>query len=105
VLNNRWILKPQHHHVRIDKRQIKQKVDMWMDIIDKLLEEKDAPGILDKVEKVRNRLKKFRKCGLDEGGEFSYENLVFKYLRRNDYIKMLLDLKAEIMDRELSLNQ
>jgi hypothetical protein len=105
VLNDKWILEPHPHKVKIDKKLIKTKVDLWMDTIDDLIKHKDEPGIVDKVEKVRERLKKFRQAGLDQGGEFSYENLVFKYLRRNDYIKKLLDLKNEIIDRSLSLEQ
>jgi hypothetical protein len=105
VLNDKWIVKPEQHRVRIDKKQIKEKVDQWMDAIDELIQTKDDEDILPRIEKVRERLKKFRQCGLDAGGEYSYENLVFKYLRRDGYIKKLLDLKNEIIDRELSLEQ
>jgi hypothetical protein len=105
VLNNKWIIEPEKHRVKIDKKQIKDKVDSWMDVIDELIKHKNDEGILARVERVRERLKKFRQCGLDEGGEFSYENLVFKYLRRNEYIKKLLDLKNEILDKQLSLEQ
>jgi hypothetical protein len=104
VLNNKWIAEPHPHKVKLDKKQIKEKVDQWMQTIDDLIDNKDE-DILPKVEKVRERLKKFRQAGLDAGGEFSYENLVFKYLRRNGYIKKLLDLKNEIIDRSLSLGQ
>jgi hypothetical protein len=105
VLNDKWVVEPQKHKVKIDKKQIKEKVEQWMETIDDLVAHKDDEAILPRVEKVRQRLKKFRQAGLDAGGEFSYENLVFKYLRRDDYIKKLLDLKNEIIDRELSLNQ
>ena len=55
------------------------------------------------IKKYRDKLKKYRKCGLEEKGEFSYENLVFKILRRNGYIGKLLDAKNKIMDKKLSI--
>lgn len=105
VLKNKWLIAPEKHTVQIDKDKIKEKVKQWMDAIDYVEEHKDEPDILEKIEKIKDRLKKFRKAGLDAGGEYSYENLTFKYLRRNDYIKKLMDLKTELTDKMLSLSQ
>ena len=38
-------------------------------------------------------------------GEFSYENLVFKFLRRNGYLRKLSELKNKITDETLSLEE
>ena len=54
---------------------------------------------------LRDKLKKFRKSGLESGGEYSYENLTFKLLRRNGYIQKLLRLKTQLKDRKLSITQ
>ena len=51
----------------------------------------------------KNKLKKYRSCGLEKKGEYSYENLTFKFLRRNGYIQRLFDLKNKITDDTLSL--
>jgi hypothetical protein len=40
---------------------------------------------------------------LEKDGEFSYENLVFKVMRRNGYIDKLFDFKNKLMDKELSI--
>jgi hypothetical protein len=56
------------------------------------------------IDKIKTRLKKFRSCGLETGGEFSYENLAFKFLRRSGYLKKLFKLKNKLIDIELSLN-
>ena len=60
--------------------------------------------ILEIIEKIKDKLKKFRSCGLEKGGEFSYENLAFKFLRRSGYIKKLFDLKNKVMDLSLSMD-
>ena len=38
-------------------------------------------------------------------GEYSYENLTFKLLRRNGDIERLLKLKSTITDKKLSITQ
>ncbi len=43
------------------------------------------------ISKYKDKLKKYRTCGLESGGEYSDENLVFKILRRNNYIQKLFD--------------
>ena len=42
----------------------------------------DLETSLEKIQKVKDKLKKYRGCGLEKEGEYSYENLVFKYLIR-----------------------
>ena len=56
------------------------------------------------LQKVKDKLKRFRSCGLEKGGEYSVENLTFKFLRRNGYIRKLIDLINHIKDDELSLS-
>ena len=54
----------------------------------------------EKVLKIWKKVKDNRQKGLDKEGEFSIENLVFKLLRRNGYIKKLLDLKSNVYDKQ-----
>ena len=51
----------------------------------------------------KEKLKKYRSSGLKKEGEYSYENLVFKYLRRSDYLEKLFNLENNLLDKELSL--
>jgi uncharacterized protein YihD (DUF1040 family) len=48
-------------------------------------------------------LKAYRKAGLDDEGEFSTENLVFKVLRNTGYLEKLADLKQHILVNQLTL--
>ena len=55
------------------------------------------------IDSFKEKLKKYRSAGLEKDGEFSYENLVFKVMRRNGYIDKLFDFKNKLMDKELSI--
>ena len=59
----------------------------------------------DLAEKLLDKIKKMRKAGLEKGGEFSVENLVFKKLRDNGIIGKLMDIRKEKIDKELSLEE
>ena len=54
---------------------------------------------------LKDKLKKYRTAGLEDGGEMSDENLVFKVLRRNGYIQKLFDFQTKHADKNLSLKE
>jgi hypothetical protein len=57
------------------------------------------------LKKIKDKVKDYRQSGLEKDGEFSYENLVFKYLRRSGHIGKLFDEKTKIKDKELSVER
>ena len=67
--------------------------------------EKDLEESLQIIKDFKKKLKEYRKSGLEKGGEFSYENLTFKFLRRNNYIKKLFDLEKKLTTDRLSTEQ
>ncbi len=108
LLNDKWLKKPEKESFKIDKKKLMSKVNQWMDIIDGVLENAEDEDIEDAVKlvkKYREKLRKYRTCGLRKEGEYSYENLVFKFLRRNGYITKLENFKNEFVDKKLSLEQ
>jgi predicted nucleotidyltransferase len=105
VLNNKWLLCPVRNEVKIDDRMIIQKANEFESKIDNLVKKSDKTDILKQIEGLRIKLKKFRQSGLETGGEFSYENLTFKLLRRNGSIERLLKLKTQVQDKKLSITQ
>jgi hypothetical protein len=46
-----------------------------------------------------------RQAGLEKGGEFSTENLVFKVLRRTDFMDLLDSYKIKAYDQLVSVNE
>lgn len=108
VLYDEWLVKPKHEKIDVDKKILKDKINQWVNIIDGVKETtKDISAEESKeiIDKYRDKLKKFRSCGLEKGGEFSYENIVFKYLRRSGHIEKLFNLENQILDKELSLSK
>jgi len=110
VLFNEWVIEPSKEEVNINQKIIKDKVSQWEDIIDLVIDDveesnDDLETSLGKIKKVKDKLKKYRGCGLEKEGEYSYENLVFKYLRRNGYIQKLFDFQNNITDKRLSLSE
>lgn len=105
VLKNKWLIEPKKESPNIDDNKIIQKSDEFIKKIDNLLKSSKKIDTISKIDQLRKKIKEFRQCGLESGGEYSYENLVFKLLRRNGYIKKLLDLKNNIINKKLSLTQ
>jgi hypothetical protein len=108
ILNNEWLKKPEKENFKVDKKKLISKSNQWMDIIDGVLEnaeDEDIDDAVKLVKKYREKLRKYRTCGLQKEGEYSYENLVFKFLRRNGYIAKLENFKNKFVDKKLSLEQ
>ena len=108
VMNNEWLVSPNRIEDTFDDNKLLQKSLTWMDMIDGVERKsylQDSEETLKMIQKIKDKLKKFRKCGLEDKGEFSYENLVFKFLRRNGYLGKLSELKNKITDESLSLEE
>jgi hypothetical protein len=106
VLFDEWSNEPKKESVSIDKEKLKDKSKQWMEIIDGVLDnakDEDLETAKSIVKKYKDKLKKYRTCGLEKNGEYSYENLVFKILRRNGYIEKLHNFGNEFLDKKLSL--
>jgi hypothetical protein len=106
ILHNKWIIEPEQKNPNIDDRMILQKGEEYMKKIDNIVEKgMKGEDVLNDIENIRSKIKSFRQSGLDSGGEYSYENLTFKLLRRNGYIGKLLKLKITLTDKKLSVEQ
>jgi peptidoglycan hydrolase-like protein with peptidoglycan-binding domain len=108
VLNNEWINKPKKEKIQIDVELIKNKIHQWMDIIDNVIEnakDEDLEEAKLLISKYKDKIKKYRTCGLEKDGEFSDENLVFKGLRRNGYIEKLFSFENQLIDKKFTLNE
>ena len=104
ILHNKWVLEPKKDKPNIDDRKILEKGEEFGKKIDRLIQTpKDIT--IDQLEDLRKKIKEFRQSGLESGGEYSYENLTFKLLRRNGYIQKLLRLKTQLTDKKLSITQ
>jgi hypothetical protein len=104
VLNNEWVAEPSLKKEDIDSNKILEKGEYFAKKIDQFIEDNNnGIDVSEPLSALRDKIKKFRKSGLESGGEYSYENLTFKLLRRNGYIEKLMDLRNSISNKKLSL--
>ena len=97
VMNDEWISKPTEFEDKFDRELLKKKIDNWTEKIDNAISEGDD------LQSIKDKLKNYRKSGLEKDGELSYENLVFKFLRRSGHIEKLFDTANKETDKELSI--
>ena len=97
VMNNEWISKPTEFEDKFDRELLKKKIDNWTEKINNAISEGDD------LQSIKDKLKNYRKSGLEKDGELSYENLVFKFLRRSGHIEKLFDTANKETDKELSI--
>lgn len=105
ILNDKWLVKPERDNPKIDDRKILEKGESYAKKIDRLVKLGKKQDVRTEIDKLRKKIKEFRQCGLESGGEYSYENLTFKLLRRNGYMGKLIKLKTNITDKKLSITQ
>jgi len=102
VMNDEWISSPRKLKFELDKPSLEKKITQWTEKIDSAVEKsKEKDGKV--LDVIREKLKDYRKSGLEKEGELSYENLVFKFLRRSGHIQKLFDTLNKNIDKELSI--
>jgi len=107
IVKDEWLRKPSREELRIDWNTVEKKAVSLMEEIDhiyEMFESKDFKGALNAAERLKEKIRKFRKAGLESGGQYSAENLAFKILRRNEYLGKLSSLRISAYDRMMSLN-
>lgn len=105
IMNNDWVTKPKKFENGIDKSVLEKKIKNWTEKIDKVLDSEESEDNVKSIESIKEKLKNYRKSGLEKEGELSYENLVFKFLRRSGHIEKLFDSSNKAKDKELSIER
>jgi peptidoglycan hydrolase-like protein with peptidoglycan-binding domain len=76
-----------------------------IDGVEETIQDEDIETAKKLIKKYTTKIRKFRECGLEKGGEHSDENLVFKILRRNGYLEKIKEMKDKLIDKKLSLKE
>lgn len=105
IMNDEWVNVPEKMKFEIDKKVLENKIKCWTDKIEKAVESKSMEDDVDVLENLRKKLKEYRQSGLEDKGELSYENLVFKFLRRSGHIQKLFDSSNKAVDKKLSIER
>lgn len=101
VLKDKWISRPKRERAKIDDIEVKEKYECMKHRVDQAL----VHDSYEKIKKVWDDIKAFRKAGLEAGGEFSSENLAFKIMRADGTLEKLYRHMGAIEDRGLSLDE
>jgi len=105
LVKNNWIRKPTKKIVNVDSANVQLKSADIMNAIDDLESNRSEGDFIEKLEKLKRKIKRLRQSGLDKSGEYSSENLAFKILRNTGYLEKLVTLKNDYLTQELSLNE
>ena len=100
LLRKKWIVQPARVQVDVDSPQIKAKANELASQIDEIINSKSDDE--HEIKELVNKIWKYRQSGLQRGGEFSIENLVFKTLRNNGYLDKIRTYQKKLADRQLS---
>ena len=101
VLKDKWLRKPTREKANFDQTNTKLKYAKLLQLIKSALNSKNSTKILSTIDK----LKQYRKAGLDKTGEFGPENLAYKALRNQGYIEKLFNLKNQVHSNQLSMDE
>jgi hypothetical protein len=103
IMNDEWIQEPKKMNFNLDINLLKQKIKCWVDKINNAIESETIEDDVEVLEALRKKLKSYRQSGLETEGELSYENLVFKFLRRSGHIEKLFNMQNKAIDKKLSV--
>jgi hypothetical protein len=87
LLDDKWLKQPSYDPPDVNDMAVNLKVS----------------DLIKQIHRILKKIVQMRRSGLDDEGEFGVENLAFKILRNQGYIKKLVDAFRDQQDKELSL--
>ena len=101
VLNNDWVKFPIKRRANLSQTNTKLKYEKLGEMIELAIESRD----FEKIKKVLDILKRYRRAGLDKTGEFGPENLAYKLVRQQGLLQRLIDVRNELHSERLSIEE
>jgi hypothetical protein len=101
LVQDDWINIPKRKRSTIDDDAVRSKYADIKHRIQSAIDSRDH----DKISAMAAKIKKMRTAGLASSGEMGPENLAYKMLRSQGWIKKLYDAKTAARDLELSLTE
>jgi molecular chaperone GrpE (heat shock protein) len=100
-MNDKWISMPKHQAPTVSETEVKNKARNYAGRINQALKSDNLKNAEETMENIR----RLRQAGLDDGGEYSVENLAFKLLRARGQIEKLYNHIDKLQGTELSLKE
>ncbi len=99
ILKDKWLKIPTKRRANLDQNATRAKYERLKELVELALKQRN----LARVNETLALIKRYRKAGLDKGGEFGPENLAFKAIRKQGGIQKLYDLRNELHSEELTI--
>jgi hypothetical protein len=107
LMKDEWLSEPKRQEPKADKATVEKKAARFHDLVDaiqEMLDSGDDELAFNSATILKDRIRKFRQSGLENGGEFAAENLVFKTLRNDGTLERLDNLHKQAYDQGRSLS-
>lgn len=109
VLNNDWVKQPSKFQSQIDFPAARRKADdieFQVNVVNNQISAGRTKSALKNIERLKAKIKNMRRAGLESRKrEFSVENIAFKILRRAGVLDILNDLKNNLYDDIMSIEE
>lgn len=102
----KWLAEPIRVNPELDLETTEKKAEAIAKCVEHLYDmfvDKDYKDAYEFAGKIKDKIARMRKSGLDKEGIYSPENLAFKMLRNAGYLEKLSTLKIEAYDKMMSL--
>ena len=102
----KWLTQPTKLEANIDLINTEKKAESLAKCIEHLFfmfKDKKFKETYEYAGKIKDKIARMRKSGLDKEGIYSPENLAFKMLRNSGYLQKLSSIKIEAYDRMMSI--
>ena len=107
LMKDEWLAEPKRQEPKADKATVEKKAARFHELVDAIQEMVEAGEddlAYNSATILKDRIRKFRQSGLEKGGEFAAENLVFKTLRNDGTLERLDTLHKQAYDKGQSLS-
>lgn len=101
VLNGRWVKFPKRAKASLEEHSVREKFKRLIVLSELALRSSD----IELLDNLLDTLRRYRQAGLEEGGEFSPENIAYKALRSKGIVDKLYKHRDRLHGDELSIDE
>lgn len=101
LVTNQWLQRIAITKTTYNDRSVRAKFNYIKRGIERAMDRADSA---DDMKRLMDKIRTYRKSGLDKFGEFATENLVFKALRNDGWLEKIKNRQTELMSQTLSLD-
>jgi len=105
VKDDKWVVEPKQFTEKSLSNDILKKAGVLRKRIDQAIDKSKEERDPEELDQIIQKIRKMRQSGLEKGGEYSEENMVYKILRAEGYVEKMYQMKDNIFDIKLSVGE